>query len=68
MRIVSGEGNWHYTLSAGANTPANQYDDTLDMLAPGYNTGFNELEFITLTVGSYTYTNYCRLDQWNSGP
>lgn len=55
------DGLWQWGLTAGASTPADRSDDVLDKITPTYDSGCDEKDWISLTVGSFTYDDYLAL-------
>ena len=58
LDIETAEGMWNWQLATGSGTPSSRADDLLGHLTPSYNSGFDERDIISLTVGSITYTDY----------
>ena len=61
------DGRWNWNLSTGASTEAYRQDDTIFRQTENAASGYDERDYITITVGSTTYIDYSALTP-TSGP
>lgn len=67
LDIECSDGLWQWAVVQGASTPSDRTDDLIGHGAPTYHAGFDERDFITITVGSVTWTDYRALRAADNG-
>ncbi len=53
LDIECADGLWNWTLSSGASTPSDKTDDIIAKSTPTRSSGFDERNYVYITVGTY---------------